>query len=297
MSLIIKFSRIPGQLHINRLDSSIKVIELIVSLFDKSKIEEFYSYEKEASLSFDNRELIKFNEDSINAIKKKIGQMNFIDRSSIGFEFEGSISLDQREFKFICNIYPEIFSRRESFDLDFNIYPKFGIRSFADLVKYKNIILDKLCNSIKLYNENKKVSKLKIKKAIITLADEDFDIRGRVFSYYKSPAEFIEDVIKTSKLAGVSMAGYFKDRFALINEKKLSHLINRNENYHLGIDIIYGNSNTAAVVGSLCLIPQNENSMGLLFGDLKDKILKPVADKLVSRKEVESSLNDLELES
>ncbi|MBU1643595.1 MAG: hypothetical protein KKA62_04535 [Nanoarchaeota archaeon] len=297
MSLIIKFSRAPGQFHVNRLDSSIKIIELIINLFEKSRIEEFYNYEKEASLSFNEREMIKFNEENILNIKKKIGQMNFIDRSSIGFEFEGLINIDQKEFKFICNIYPEIFSRRESFDLDFNIYPKYGVRSFADLVKYKNIFLDKLCNSIKLYNENKKASRLKIKKAIISLADEDFDVRGRVFSYYKLPAEFIEDVIKTSKLVGVSMSGFFKDRFALINEKKLSHLINRNENYHLGIDNIYGNSNTAAVVGSLCLIPQNENSMAQLFGDLKDKVLKPVADKLVSRKEVENSLNDLELEN
>jgi len=297
MSLMIKFNRVPSQFHINRLDSSIKVIELIINLFEKSKIEELYQYAKEASLSFNDREMIKFNEENVVEIKKNIGQMNFIDRSSIGFEFEGLISVDQKEFKFICNIYPEIFSRRESFDFDFNIYPKHGIRSFADLVKYKNIILDKLCDSIKKYNESNSASRLKIKKAIMTLAEEDYDVRGRIFSYYKSPAEFIEDVIKTSKLAGVHMSGYFEDRFALIDEKRLSHLINRNENYHLGIDTIYGNSNTAAVVGSLCLIPRNDESMDKLFRDLKDKVLKPVAEKLVSRKEVESSLNDLDLDS
>jgi len=97
-------------------------------------------------------------------------------------------------------------------------------------------------------------------------------------------------------MSDVPESGLFEDKFALVNERKLATLINNSDRYHLGVDAIYENAQVVTVSGSLCLIPKKDKSMVYLFTDFKEKILKPIAQKLVGQEVIIKQIKDLELD-
>lgn len=177
-------------------------------------------------------------------------------------------------------------------DIESNIYPT---REFSDLVYFlktdhdaeSRLVSDFLREfPAKIYRDTPKVSRIYFGLG----APSRFDVDSLIGAYYSSDTAFIKDCIYT---AIEEQGDPMRDSFYPYKESFIVGGLNEVPSFEGYLDELFGkHSIKKDTSGSVTLLGSDMDSFKLLFDEIYEEILKPLAERLPNRKALLDKIRD-----
>lgn len=221
------------------------------------------------------------------SFRRKIKDLG-LESYRVGFEIETNLHIKDKKFRLIFELLPR--NKSQHYDIRIGILSNGYANDFEDLEKFYPKLREYLFNRIVKYNkqiEHKKNSSIFIiKRALMSEHKKEFhDIDNWFFFYSKELEEFINNLSYGNK--------EIRERLLFVNRQRFAKFL-KNLNQFIYRMFDYAEESKVMIKeGSICIIPENEESMKSFIRKLKEKIDLSVKKVYLNKEQMEKELKEV----